>query len=523
VPRPRWRSIALASAALIASYGIVLVVMTRGGFPAAPYTGGVMPYLADKPLQEDGFYMLTVAWNIATGNGVTYNGHQTTVGFQPLQTFLYVPIAWVISSAGGDRWLFARAALALGIVHLLVFAWVASRIATALVPPEDRLSGSAMTVLLTVVNISLFRQFTNGLETGLYTIAVGVCVLLSLRAGTEPNRSIRIGCAAGLAALARIDFLVVLACFLFVEWVLGVLPLAAAVTVGAIAGAIASPWLLWVHHVTGHWIPTSGLAQAGATTGAGLAGRAGLVTLAAVQQVSPWFHVEAARSAVSQRLGSAASVILLTLTAAVLALVAGLLIRRAARRVPRAIPKVLIGWALAFAVLFAVYAWFFFATYFYPRYATPLAAIGLPLIGVGVAATLAEWRLSRALVALTPCVFVAVAWLTLHNASVGNLQTVSAGYVADNLPSSATVGAFQSGVVGYFNQNVLNLDGKVNLDALTYARKGRLPAYLDRAAIAYLVDWTAVLGTLPAAYLERNWVPCRIPTSDPRIACLARR
>ena len=33
--------------------------------------------------------MLTVAWNAARGDGFTYNHHQPTVGFQPLNVLIY--------------------------------------------------------------------------------------------------------------------------------------------------------------------------------------------------------------------------------------------------------------------------------------------------------------------------------------------------------------------------------------------------------------------------------------------------
>ena len=38
-----------------------------------------MPYVSDKIIGEDGYYMLTVAWNLAQGHGISYNfGEQTT-------------------------------------------------------------------------------------------------------------------------------------------------------------------------------------------------------------------------------------------------------------------------------------------------------------------------------------------------------------------------------------------------------------------------------------------------------------
>ncbi len=80
----------------------------------------VMLYLADKPVGEDGLYMLTVAWNLAEGEGLTYNGGRTTTGEEPLATFLYGTIAWVVQAAGGDRWMFLRVVLVFGLQNLFV-------------------------------------------------------------------------------------------------------------------------------------------------------------------------------------------------------------------------------------------------------------------------------------------------------------------------------------------------------------------------------------------------------------------
>ena len=86
------------------------------------------------------------------------------------------------------------------------------------------------------------------------------------------------------------------------------------------------------------------------------------------------------------------------------------------------------------------------------------------------------------------------------------------------------MGAFQSGVIGYFNANVVNLDGKMNPEALTAAASHALPAYLDRADIQYLVDWPSVIDdALPADYLRARWQPCPQQVPGDASICLARR
>ena len=44
-------------------YGLSLALFSVAGFPDS-LQGGYFPFLTDKPLDEDGFYMIKVAWNL---------------------------------------------------------------------------------------------------------------------------------------------------------------------------------------------------------------------------------------------------------------------------------------------------------------------------------------------------------------------------------------------------------------------------------------------------------------------------
>ncbi len=72
------------------------------------------------------------------------------------------------------------------------------------------------------------------------------------------------------------------------------------------------------------------------------------------------------------------------------------------------------------------------------------------------------------------------------------------------VPRGEKVAAFQSGTLGYFRENVVNLDGKVNAKALMY--KNDIHSYLIDSDIYWFCDWhpTAVkhLGDPPS---ENGW------------------
>jgi hypothetical protein len=56
--------------------------------------------LYEAPLNEDGYYVLTVARNIGLAHGVTVDGINLTNGFQPLWVVLTAPVFTVV---GGDH------------------------------------------------------------------------------------------------------------------------------------------------------------------------------------------------------------------------------------------------------------------------------------------------------------------------------------------------------------------------------------------------------------------------------------
>jgi hypothetical protein len=76
--------------------------------------------------------------------------------------------------------------------------------------------------------------------------------------------------------------------------------------------------------------------------------------------------------------------------------------------------------------------------------------------------------------------------------------------VREYVPEGEAVGAGQSGTLGYFRDKVLNLDGKVNPEALRY--QGRIREYLQERQVRWFCDWPeyadAYLGEEPE---QRGW------------------
>jgi hypothetical protein len=423
-------------------------------------------------------------------------------------------------------WTFARAVLAFNSVLLIAFAPITASLARALFPSADRVKLTLLATVLTVCNYGLFRVFTYGLETGLYLIVAGLCILVSVRLlRSRPTLAgvVGFGTCAGAAALTRIDFLVVLAGFLAVAWMRRQIGFRDAALAGTVALGVASPWLLWVHRVTGGWMPTSGQSQMETITAATLPTRLPAMVWALAQHASPWLYPELVHSLLARLRPHHDN--LWKVTVALALIPAAFLVARIAARteVGTAWP-VITTWFWAVAMLVPIYLLFFWPTYFYMRYTTLLILFAIPVFAAGVHAIAGPRLPAPGVVCAGLGLFLATAALTLHRGATGNSLSVTAHLIETQVSKSEKVGAFSSGVSGYFFRNVVNLDGKVNREAMKARREGRLGRYINEEGITVLLDWPETIRVfVPDAYLEQCWEPCAIRLLPEQGNCYRRR
>ena len=72
---------------------------------------------------------------------------------------------------------------------------------------------------------------------------------------------------------------------------------------------------------------------------------------------------------------------------------------------------------------------------------------------------------------------------------------IVAGIIQDRFATIERIGVFQSGVIGYFNDNIVNLDGKVDHEALQARKTYALPDFADRKGIDALIEWRGWIET----------------------------
>ncbi|MFN7189956.1 MAG: hypothetical protein ACK5U4_00775, partial [Rhodospirillales bacterium] len=156
---------------------------------------------------------------------------------------------------------------------------------------------------------------------------------------------------------------------------------------------------------------------------------------------------------------------------------------------------------LCYAGLVVYYTRTFFADWFYIRYFAPLSLIAFVYLPALLAARLPRAGAAMGIAAsLVAAMLLAGAWqsLGLFGASAHHRQ---AALVAEYVPPEDVVAAGQSGTLGFLRDRVVNVDGKVNPEALKW--RGRIPEYLDVRGIRWFVDsdWYVEinLGLDPAA------------------------
>ena len=478
------------------TYSLILAFFSHSGFPQAMSVDSIMPYLADKPVGEDAFYILTVAWNLADKYTISYNYDQLTTGIQPLIAFIYAIFAWVVQFLGGDKWIFIRIVIIYNVFILLTLAHVLGSIAKKLIPNDENEKYQVyfLTFIITIFNFGLFSLVTYGLETGTYLLFIATSCWYTLRFTNNRKLALReaivFGTLTGLTGLLRIDFGIILLGFLIcltlhqrvtvrIGWSL---------LVGFTAFFIVLPWFIWVYYVTGQVMPSSGLTETRLINLADLSGRFRIVlkeiiSLLTLNLIIDLIIAEQLRILVA----FAFFLIIFIFFFRKNHYFRSLLILDSRKK------QYIFYWVLALVPLILIYPVFFHSTWFYKRYFSPLLIVYLPILAIALHRLLQNkpkrFRVASLLIFIM--FFFIGAILSFHIGRISNTQAVAAGFAKEHFPPCFKIGAFQSGVLGFFNNNVINLDGKINYDIHKLAKKKEaLTTYLDRENIDVFIDWS---------------------------------
>jgi hypothetical protein len=449
---------------------------------------------------EDGYLMLTVARNLAIGNGLSVAaGEIRTNGVQPLATFLF---ALPYLATGGEKLSSLAGVLGLSALFAAAGAWAVHRFARAALAPQDPdPAWPLLAAALWFCGPLLLFHSMNALETGLYTLTAVATItvfghLVARGRAFRPAEQLLLGGLCGLVFLARNDGAFLVTAIFLVRFVQaqasGTLPLRGAVAEllppGLLSLAIAAPWLAYNHSLFGSIVPISGQSQSfDKPFGYNL----DLAPAKLFETMFPMLPLPGSlegNAALSAALGLAAAGVL------------GIFLWRAMRR-GGAVRAALAAYALYAAMIFGYYALFFGAPHFLSRYFAPVAPLLIVAaisVGLDLARGLAGAR-GRTVAAGAGIAAVLLSLGLLARPLLpgahqqGHFQVVE--WVRENVPEEAWVGAVQTGTLGYWHDRTINLDGKVNPAALaTLLEQGHILDYVVDSRIDYLADWSGIAG-----------------------------
>jgi len=409
---------------------------------------------------DDAYYFFTVARNIAQGHGITIDGTHWTTGFQPLWA-LVCAVAFLAPSDRAALAIVYLISIALWLLSALLFVHLVRRL--SLTPVQS--AAAALLAVLFLGEGQFTRGYFNGMETGLYL----TCVLWLLVAfhdylSIEPHlvslrRVLGLGALAGLTMLARNDALF-------------------------LCGALLAVALFFGR-------------------------RQHPIALKILISIDPLGFLKV-RTVVDDHLAVSAAVTLV---------VAALLAFCWRRARPVLVPPsgwILLCFAAATLCLLLYYPLVSAAGQFFERYFTPLKLLVFLLLALLIVRGLAKVEGRPLAGALVLAVAVATVgsnlyWIARDYGRPWRSHLGPEAYKIVRSPyatGTSRIGMAESGRLGFlYPTRVVNLDGKMNVEALRALLAGTLDRYIQSANLDYIMlhdeDVAYFDKTIPA--WRKNW------------------
>ena len=462
--------------------GIVVGLAVRLYLAWQPVQSLVMRYNAD-----DAYYYFTIARNIVTGHGVSFDGLVPTNGFHPLYLVLLVPIFALTHNAVE---LAVHLSLSLLAVFNVLTVLPMYRVLKHVLDDEVALVASIAWLFNPwVVAITML-----GVESALYVLLLAWTVERYVRwrmDRTERRQLIVVGILAGLTVLARSDAVFLLAAIsvdgIILSW--NKTLVRDMVAWGIPCGIIIMPWFGWNMLTLGTIVQTSGTAIL-------YRGQSAYVPYSNPLEII--------------FINSFAFMLFQGILFLVAVLASSIVLWRhriSPTRHGQAGLRPLSFLGVYACLWFCFYVWYF--RHFQLWYFLPILFIAT----LGIGYLYAYWKtfqaqLSRLLLPPTLIFFLVTftlsGWFWYAN-DIGLYLAQANGYiiarwVSENTEPQARVGAWNSGVIGYFStRTVVNLDGVVNNELYQYVsnRHGTfslkdLRDYVRQKQITYITDYESL-------------------------------
>ena len=436
-----------------------------------------VPVLIARYMADDAFYYLTIARHAAAGAGVTFDGLSPTNGFHPLYFALLVPIYRLVPR---DPLLGVHLAMTLVMAVNGLTAWPIHAIARRLAGPAAGLVAASAWLL----NPWVILIAGQGVEQPVAALAAAMAIAAYLRARDSGSGWTLAGAALGVAMLARSD-MIFLALAVGIDALGRRTRLTRLLAAGLAAAIVLAPWLAWNVMRFGSIMQVSGAAIFHAT-------HVRLLTHQSVARVV---------APLASRIALKAALMSFQIALVGLPL---LLLKTKIRRDDGAFRDI------SFLLVWVALALGFYACYLLHQqlwYFTPVVVTAAILTGVTFAALTGragEQSFRLAAIGLLAAALggSAAIWeargLALRPAQADGYRL--AEWLARETPPASRVGAWNSGIIGYFsNRTVVDLDGVVNNGVYTFARQrgvafdlASIRGYIETTDIEYLTDYEDV-------------------------------
>lgn len=131
-------------------------------------------------------------------------------------------------------------------------------------------------------------------------------------------------------------------------------------------------------------------------------------------------------------------------------------------------------------------------------------------------------RAARSMLLLTAAFVVAVNAINSFNSTITNTPNphqqfmMQGGHHLASNPLPGRVASWNAGIIGYYaNGQVINIDGLVNNDIYDYAKHNRLPQYLKKAHISFIIDFQNMISNklyrMAGGYDSDDFISSLIP------------
>lgn len=474
-------------------------------------------------MPDDAFYYFTLARNLASGHGFVISADSVaTTGFQPLWGAGLGLINALVGGLPHEPLIVLAQSIgaALGMLSGVLLLELILRL-------SDRRDVALVAVGSFLLSPQIVKHHLNGMETSLAILAVLVLNLLILDAAVDKRGSrplLFLGFAGGLGILARVDIGLLLIGGLGIS----ALPFLRGVRSGlrglVLAVGIIIPLLPWM--VLG-WQTGSGILPESGTAIRNLTLMVRhlpiLSPLASVSQasdifipfyfqnalefISAWVRQVPLFYPVTMPIFALTSIETATqLTAFLGVLLATISFFAVAKYGEPKAKTLTLMWGSWALMMLIAYALFIQAPWFYQRYAAPLGVV-FNLVAIITLSSIASRTRIRAAIMPAAGVMILIGFMLLiwrgsyrwmafeEIADDGFYRT--AKFINAELPSSARVGVFSAGLIGYYaDKPVVALDGKVNEGARKALAAGEMFAFICDRDIDYVADWEKMITSL---------------------------